>query len=292
MQTGDGGSSWRMRSGLPIGCRLGLCLCLLAGCAGQRQQVGRALMTDKGPATQSEGVTERYLVGCPDVLEVSVEGRVELSGRRRVGADGRIDLGPAGRPRVEGWTLSDIALAVAERAGVPPASVHVRVAEYHSQHIYLVGEVAGLQRAVPYQGPEKVGELLQRAGGITPGAAIRDVHVIRSHVADGRTPEVFRVDLRAIVMNEDQRTNLPLQPFDQIYVGQTRRSSLARCIPPVLRPVYEKLCGLRRQGAPGAPGVPGKATSKDVVTPAQSPVSAPRRPDPDTLPPPRQLSTE
>jgi protein involved in polysaccharide export with SLBB domain len=124
--------------------------------------------------------------------------------------------------------------------------VRVRVAEFNSQQLYLFGEVAGLQRAVAYQGPETVLDLLQRVGGITPGASLGDIEVVRTHVADGKAPEVFHVDLAAIVLKHDQHSNPRLEPFDQVYVGQSRRSSLTCSLPPWVRPVYKRVCGMSR----------------------------------------------
>ncbi|HYV37763.1 MAG TPA: hypothetical protein VE988_18910, partial [Gemmataceae bacterium] len=101
--------------------------------------------------------------------------------------------------------------------------------------IYVIGEVIGLQRAVPYHGQETVLDLLQRTGGITPGAEPEGVYVVRSHVGDAKRPEVFHVDLRAIVIDHDERTNLRLQPFDQVHVAATRRAGLQKIMPPWLR---------------------------------------------------------
>jgi hypothetical protein len=50
-------------------------------------------------------------------------------------------------------------------------------------------------------------------------------------------------------MNQDQGTNLRLQPFDRVFVGEAKKSSLEKCLPPCLRPMYEKLCGMRRPGS-------------------------------------------
>jgi protein involved in polysaccharide export with SLBB domain len=126
--------------------------------------------------------------------------------------------------------------------------VRVRVAEFNSQQLYLFGEVTGLQRAVPYRGAETVLDLLQRVGGITPGASLGDIEVVRTHVADGKAPEVFYVDLAAIVLKHDQHSNLRLEPFDQIYVGESRRSRLTCSLPPWLRPLYKTVCGMNRPG--------------------------------------------
>jgi protein involved in polysaccharide export with SLBB domain len=139
-----------------------------------------------------------------------------------------------------------MARVLAASLKLPPEAIRVRVVEFQSQQIYLFGEVIDLPRAVPYQGPETVLDLLQRVGGITPGAAPGDVQVVRTHISEGRPPEVFHVNLRAIVANQDQRTNVRLQPYDRVHVGQTRKACLEKCVPPWLRPAYQFLCGLRR----------------------------------------------
>jgi protein involved in polysaccharide export with SLBB domain len=206
-------------------------------------RVEKGLMSDRGGTARNEGVAEHYLIGCPDVLEVTVAARPDLSRHCKVGPDGRIDLGELGRPRVQGRTVPEVARVVADALALPPEYVDVGVAEFKSQCLYLFGEVNGLQRSVPYRGQETVVDLLQRVGGITAGAAPEEVYVVRSRVLDGQRPEVFHVDLRAIVMKHDEKTNVRLQPFDQVYVGATRRARLEKCLPPWLRPLFHALCG-------------------------------------------------
>ena len=116
-----------------------------------------------------------------------------------VGPDGRIEVGDAGRVRVEGLSAAEAAHQVADELGVAAERVAVRIVDYRSQQVYLVGEVTGLQRAVPYRGPETVLDLLQRTGGITPGASVGEVYVLRAQVAEGKPPEVYHVDLKAIL---------------------------------------------------------------------------------------------
>jgi len=207
--------------------------------------VEQNLMADKRTTTREGGAAESYAVGCPDVLEIMVLNRPDLSGRFTVGPDGRIELELLGRPRVEGRTVPEVTRLLASQAGIPPGQVRVRVADYQSQEVYLFGQVNGLQRAVPYQGQETVLDLLQRTGGITAGAAPAEVYVIRTRVAEGQRPEVFRVDLRAIVLNNDQRTNVHLRPFDQVHVGETRQARVERSIPPWLRPLYQAVWDTR-----------------------------------------------
>lgn len=227
------------------GCLAALVACiLLQGCRTSKNEVENYLNSDRHFTQRRAEVAERYVIGCPDLLDVRVAGRPDVSGPRPVGVDGCLDLEPLGRPRVEGQTLGEAAQQIAELADVPAGQVEVRMLEYRSRSIYLFGEVTGLQRAVPYQGQETVVDLLRRTGGITSGAAPRDVYVVRSHVADAGRPEVFHVDLNSIVLKHDERTNVRLQPYDQLHVGGTRRSRLEACVPPWLRPCYHKLCKL------------------------------------------------
>jgi protein involved in polysaccharide export with SLBB domain len=223
MKPGKVGSTW-----------LSLLVLAAAGCAGDRGSIDKSLLAERQAEPNPE-VRAQYVVGCPDVLELRLPQRPELSGTYAVNADGRIDLGDYGRLRVAGKPVREVARLLAAETGSLPQHVHVRVVEYHSGQLLLFGEVLGSQRSVPYQGQETVLELLQRVGGITPSAEPADVYVVRTHLGGGRRPEVYHVDLRAIVMEGDQQTNLRLLPFDQIYVGSTRQAELERLMPPWLR---------------------------------------------------------
>src|SRR5262249_16207560 len=93
---------------------------------------------------------------------------------------------------------------------------------------------------------ESLLDLLQRAGGLDPGAAANEIQVVRANVADGTPPEVFQVDLNAILHKKVQETNIRLEPFDQIYIGQARHPRLRPCFPCWFRPLYDALCGVQR----------------------------------------------
>src|SRR5690242_13088042 len=139
MHSGTGGP-WRPRPAVPAWCRLGVLLCLLAGCAHNRPAVDQAVKADRGGPARNEGVAGQYVVRCPDVLAVSVDGRPDLAGTAAVGPDGRLNLANLGRPRVEGQTAGELARALAAAHDTSPGNVHVRVAEYRSQQLYLFGE--------------------------------------------------------------------------------------------------------------------------------------------------------
>src|SRR5262249_22588346 len=78
-----------------------VCLAMLGGCAGHRVQLRQALLSDQHPAAHARELPALYVVRCPDVLEVKVEGRhppelrsLTLPARLAVGADGQITLSP------------------------------------------------------------------------------------------------------------------------------------------------------------------------------------------------------
>lgn len=234
MKAGKGRFSWWLRWSV-------LLTGLLSGCAGTWPSVDKNLMADKDFNKRNAGVLENYTLACPDVVAVTVARQPAVTAA--IGPDGRIDLGPLGKPRVEGLTPPQAAGQLATQLRLPKDQVQVRVVEFKSQYLILFGEIKGLQRTVPYQGQETVLDLLQRAGGITVGAAPDDVYVIRPRVTEGQRPEVFQVDLRAIVLKHDQKTNLRLQPFDQIHVGETPEARVEKYMPPWLRPLCRFIAG-------------------------------------------------
>ena len=220
-------------------------LTFCAGCSSNRELVERALQADTGLPDRIETAQSNYLIQYPDMLELTAEVRENWTGKQTMGADGRIDLGSLGRLRVEGQTVKQVEARIADVAGLPRQGIRTRVAEFNSQQIHLFGQVKGLRRAVPYQGPERILDVLQRAGGLTAGAAPDDVYVIRSRIGEGQQPEVFRIDLQAIILRNDGKSNIYVQPLDQIHVGESRQFTFEKCIPPWLRPVYEALVGIR-----------------------------------------------
>jgi protein involved in polysaccharide export with SLBB domain len=238
MKTGERWSSGKIHLAAPL--FAAVLLLHAPGCAKDREAVSKNLMAEQS-ALRNEGVPEHYRVGCPDVIELVVPARPEFDGRHEIGPDGRIEFADYDRLRIEGRTPPEIARLVARETGVDAAKVEVRVVEFRSQHVLLFGEVIGWQRRVSYRGQETVLDLLQRVGGITPGAEPRHIYVLRPHVGENRRPEAFHVDLHDIVLNHDHKTNIRLMPFDQVYVGETRRAEIEKALPPWLRPAYQVL---------------------------------------------------
>jgi protein involved in polysaccharide export with SLBB domain len=211
---------------LAVGLALAAC-----GCAGSQ-----ALRCSDG-AGMSSGIasTISYTIACPDVLELAVGPRPDLTGRTAVEPDGTVPVGPIGRLRVEGLNADEAAEQLASALHLSRGEVQIRVVEYASRQVFLCGPQAGHEKAVPYQGPETVVTFLRRTGGLSRDAEPGSVHVVRSNVAAGRRPEVFPVDLKAILTRHDEATDVRLEPYDQVYVGESARSNWMKYLPPWLQ---------------------------------------------------------
>src|SRR4051812_45806035 len=219
-----------------------LLLAATAGCASNRPRVDAALRASRavsGPASPPAA----YPVACPDLLDIQVYDHPEWSGPCEVGPDGCIQLAEVSPLRVEGLTSGQVAGRVATALHLPRTDIGVHVAAYRSRQVFLFGQVEGPERALPYQGPETVADLLRRAGGLPPGADFRTVSVVRPHVAAGHRPEVFTVDLAAVLLRGDSKSNVILQPDDEVYIAETSRYSMLKALPEWmhLREWFEKV---------------------------------------------------
>lgn len=200
--------------------------------------------TDANTAAAAPAPDAAYRVGCTDVLEVAFTDRPEWDAMASVGVDGRLPLETPASPRVEGMTLAEVRDALARDGGVPPERVTVWLASARSSHVYVHGPIRGRIRAVAYQGPEPTIEFLKRVGGLPPGSRLSQVYVVRPNVAAGGRPEVFRVDVPAVLLDGDPATNVLLRPSDEVYVGETRGSVVSRLLPGWLGPAYRRVVGL------------------------------------------------
>jgi polysaccharide export outer membrane protein len=218
---------------------------LLAGCS-TTQLLRQKCPTppDLKAAAESPAPTAAYQIGCPDVLQVSFTDYPNWDAVAVVDVDGRLPLEYPGKLQAEGRTLEEIRNDLATLARCSPDHVNVSLAAARSARVVVYGPVRGRARVVPYQGPEAVIDFLKRVGGLPPGSKLNQVYVIRPNVAAATRPQLYRVNVAAVLVDGDQRTNVALQPDDQVYIGETKQSSLSRLMPDWLGTVYRRATGL------------------------------------------------
>ena len=212
----------------------------VSGCASHCEQTRKALMRET-PLSPDAQLAQPYHIGCPDVIRVRCPDHPESSGLHTIEANGCIPVAYLGGVRVEGLTAAEAREKLADTLQVPADAVDLDVVEYRRQHVYVFGEVPGLQNAIPYQGSETVVELIRRAGGVTKEGSPGQVRVIRNSPIAGAPPQVFLVDLQAIVLRGDNSTNLLVQPNDQIYVPESKRARYRKCFHPWFKATAEWL---------------------------------------------------
>jgi len=186
----------------------------------------------------------RYRIHCPDVLEVTFIDRPEWDSYAAIDLDGYLTIADSCRPRIEGMTVEEVRSELARIAGLPIESVQVALASPRSGKLFVSGPVRGRMRVVAYQGPEPVIDFLKRIGGLPPGSRLSQVYVVRPRIAAGQPPEVFRVDVQAVMLDNDQATNVPLHASDQVYIGEARSSAFSRNLPHWMGAAYRRLLGL------------------------------------------------
>lgn len=223
-----------------------LLLCVLfAGCADCKfLRKTCPTPTDPQGAAQLPAPDTAYRIGCPDVLEITFADHPEWDVYASVNLDGRVLLATLGSPVAEGRTIEDVRHEVARLAKVAPDRVTVQLAAARCSRVFMHGPIRGRCRVVPYQGPEPVLDFLKRVGGLPPGSKLSQVYVVRPNVSTGQRPEVFQVDISGVLVENDPSTNVLLRPSDEVYIGETTRSVLARILPDWLGPVYRRISGL------------------------------------------------
>jgi len=159
-----------------------------------------------------------YRVGPGDVIEVSVDGRPDLSRMPTVQTTGSVWLPRAGDVEVHGLTTAEIAARVAPRlagADIAAPRVAVRVAAYNSQFVWVLGGVNRPGRKPLRSGTRLVDALLD-AGGFVQGASGEVVVLRAAGFADGARELRFTFGGRDPSPEELQRLGLPLAAGDRV----------------------------------------------------------------------------
>jgi polysaccharide export outer membrane protein len=174
------------------------------------------------PATTPAAPAGDYEVGPGDVIEVSVYGNDDLSRIPTVGTNGAISLPLLGEVQVAGLTVAEVQRKITNLLAkdylVNP-QVEVKVREYQSQFVSVVGEVNSPGRK-PIRGRMRLVDALVESGGFRPTAS-GEVLIARTDGAfdEGRKALTVRIsgaasaqdaiNLELVLKNGDIITALP-----------------------------------------------------------------------------------
>ena len=157
-----------------------------------------------------------YIIGPRDLLEIKVFELPEFDHTVRVSEDGSITLPLLGNVQVGGLTKEKVEQKIADLLDkyVKKAQVSVFIKEYQSSRVAIIGAVEkpGMYELV---GRQTLLQMVSQAGGFKENAA-NEIYILREG-QDGNTASIS-IDLEDLLLNGNQRLNIPLQPNDVINV--------------------------------------------------------------------------
>jgi polysaccharide export outer membrane protein len=177
-----------------------------------------------------------YRIGVGDVLHISVWGQSDLDKHVTVFDDGTILFPLIGQVSTKGLTVIELTNNITrllEKDYLVNPQVNINIAEYNSQHVYILGSVykPGLY---PLKGETTVLEAVTMAGGITSEAG-KKLLLIKLSVKDirqGKRVENLlekrksrHLDLHALLNHGDLSQNPPVEADDVIFIPPAQEAA-------------------------------------------------------------------
>lgn len=183
---------------------------------------GAAGVTAPQPVAPAANVSDDYVLGPGDAVQVFVWLNPELSTNVAVRPDGKIstplveDMVAAGKTPSQ--LARDIEKVLGEYVRQPKVNVIVTQAVSTFRQVKAVGQVRQPQ-SVAYRDGLKVLDVILAVGGLTEFAAGNRARIIRTD-AGGKQTEI-KVKLNDLVGKGDLRQNVALQPGDVLVVPES-----------------------------------------------------------------------
>lgn len=177
-----------------------------------------ALQTFKEETIQ----TDDYLLFDGDDIFIDIVGRKELSGRHRIGPDGRITLPVAGPVMLRNQTRKQAAETIYKALSPFYLNIYVTVGveKYTSNRIIVIGRVEN-PGEIQFDTPPHLLEILAKAGGLP---LLRKEQVL-TRCAVIRKDKILWVDLTRLLTG-DVTLNVPLQRNDVVYIPDATDTSV------------------------------------------------------------------
>jgi polysaccharide export outer membrane protein len=168
-----------------------------------------------------------YRIGAQDVLNITVFGEAELSGKYTVEQDGTFTFPLIGRVKAGATTLRELEQEVKKHLAdgyLKNPQVSIAIETYRSQRILVMGEVRSPGEYL-LTGDMTLLAALARAGGTSP-AASREAVIVRSRRVPangegGAEAEILRIDL-ADLQAGNTALNITLQDGDTLNVPKAQ----------------------------------------------------------------------
>jgi protein involved in polysaccharide export with SLBB domain len=198
---------------------------LLAGCGRGRPPEPPAFTSNNSGLETIVPEVDVYRLLVDDEVRVTVLGAPEFNSTLRVLPDGTMSLPGVGSMYVLGRTLEEVGGEVNEslKSLVRYPQATLSVTKLGDRRVFVMGEVEGPGDHAYRRGMTVLTAIAQ-AGGFNNNAKRSSVIVLRRLGAEEAV--AFRVDLRDPLKGENLHQDLPIRPFDIVYVPKTFIASL------------------------------------------------------------------
>lgn len=173
-------------------------------------------VTEAKPTAEPAPVSEEYVIGPEDVLNVNVWKETELSGQVAVRPDGKISLALLSDVQAAGYPPTKLASDIAEKLKqyVTDPRVTVTVVQMNSRKIFIMGEVSRAG-AFPMLPNMTLMQALSSAGGFSPYANTKKMYLLRTE--NGKQTKM-PINYKALISGNAPEQNIPLKPGDTIVI--------------------------------------------------------------------------
>jgi len=171
-----------------------------------------AVASTEAPTAAATATSPEYTVGPGDVLDVVVFDNPDLSRTPTVQPSGVIALPLVGEIAVAGLSVGEIQrklTTLLERDYLVDPQVEVRVKEFQSQFVIVLGEVNSPGRKV-LRGRTRLIDLLVDSGGFRPTAS-GDVSIVRREGTFAGGSDTLGMHIGSSAMSPQDRINLEVQ---------------------------------------------------------------------------------
>jgi polysaccharide export outer membrane protein len=195
------------------------------GCGGSKPSALPAFTSQAPKTEQYVPEIDEYRVLVNDTLHLTVLGSPEISGPLLVLPDGTVSV-PGMQPLyVLGKSIREINEEINEALSEFLRFTHATVAvtQLGERRVYLMGEIE-IPGDHQYQRGMTVLGAIAQAGGFNSRAKRSSVLILRRLGAEEAV--AFRVDLTDPMKGRNLEKDLPVRPFDIVYVPKTFISSL------------------------------------------------------------------
>ena len=189
------------------------------------------------PETPGLEELSRYTLGINDVIEIAVLRHPEVSGQYIINSEGKVQYEFVGDIKIEGLTKEEVRKLIAEKLStyIVSPDVTVKIVEYNSKVVYVIGEVGNPGKIFMRGDTITVREALLEAGLPLLSAAGKKSRLITPS-KDGKA-ERKAVDVEALFYEGDLREDLVMKPGDTLYIPPTVMAKVMRVINPVAQPI-------------------------------------------------------